>query len=248
MGYFRGAIRSDALNMTTHLNVILPERGARAENTLLLLHGLSGGADDWVRKTGIERYAVRYNLAVFMPEVQRSWYMDMKYGLNYFTYVSEELPRLLAGSFQAPMDSEHLYVAGLSMGGYGATKCALRHPERFAGLIALSSRFFLTEKLAAIENDPAQLNEWRAILGEELTLKREDCLECLLEQASPAMRHMPVYMACGTEDVLYGESVRMSAMMREKGWQVTMEEWPGVHDWAFWDKAIQRALACLLGD
>ena len=248
MAFFRGTFKSNVLNMTTHLNVILPELGVRPERTLILLHGLSGAADDWVRKTSIERYARDYNLAVFMPEVQRSWYIDMKYGRKYFTYVAEELPQLIAGSFNVPTDPEHLYIGGLSMGGYGSTKCVLTHPERYAGLMALSSRFSLVNKLKSIENNPDQQNEWRAILGEDLVLRDCDNLDVLLEDMAQKPQHVRIYVACGTEDSLYGENVRMRDMMRERGLEIEYEEWSGIHDWKFWDAAIQRGLKYVMGD
>ena len=76
-----GVFTSGALNMSTHLHIILPEPD-KMRGTLLLLHGLKGGSEDWQRKTSIERYAAEYGLAVFMPEVQRSWYIDMKWVLG----------------------------------------------------------------------------------------------------------------------------------------------------------------------
>ena len=130
---------SPSLRMATHAFVVLPEYPAQPQNTLILLHGLSGACDTWNRRTSIERYAQKHNLAVIMPEVQRSWYTDMVYGLPYFTFITDELPRLAANTLRVPVDPAHLYVGGLSMGGYGALKCALTYPERYAGCISLSA-------------------------------------------------------------------------------------------------------------
>ena len=73
-----------------------------------------------------------------MPEVQRSWYTDMVYGLPYFTFITDELPRLAANTLRVPVDPAHLYVGGLSMGGYGALKCALRAGDVFSRGASLS--------------------------------------------------------------------------------------------------------------
>ena len=154
--------------MATHAFVVLPEYPAQPQNTLILLHGLSGACDTWNRRTSIERYAQKHNLAVIMPEVQRSWYTDMVYGLPYFTFITDELPRLAANTLRVPVDPAHLYVGGLSMGGYGALKCVLTYPERYAGCISLSARCSVQNKLKLIENDPGQIREWQAILGEDL--------------------------------------------------------------------------------
>lgn len=239
-----GVFTSGALNMSTHLHIILPAPD-KVRGTLLLLHGLSSGCEAWSRKTSIERYATEYGLAVFMPEVQRSWYIDMKYGLPYFTYVSEELPAWIASQFRVPTDPEHLYVAGLSMGGFGAMKLALTHPDRFAGCMSLSPRLYLRDRLEQKANIEQDRREWRAILGEDLIVGPENDLELLAEAAAkgPVPR---IYLACGTEDSLYPESVRMRDHLRSLGLNITYEEWSGTHSWVFWDKAIQRGLEAVV--
>ena len=193
---------SPSLRMATHAFVVLPEYPAQPQNTLILLHGLSGACDTWNRRTSIERYAQKHNLAVIMPEVQRSWYTDMVYDLQYFTFITDELPRLAANTLRVPVDPAHLSVGGLSMGGYGALKCALTYPERYAGCISLSARCSVQNKLKLIENDPGQIREWQAILGEDLTVKPENDLYALLARIQKPAASPRFYVACGTEDFL----------------------------------------------
>ena len=237
---------SPSLRMATHAFVVLPEYPAQPQNTLILLHGLSGACDTWNRRTSIERYAQKHNLAVIMPEVQRSWYTDMVYGLPYFTFITDELPRLAANTLRVSVDPAHLYVGGLSMGGYGALKCALTYPERYAGCISLSARCSVQNKLKLIENDPGQIREWQAILGEDLTVKPENDLYALLARIQKPAASPRFYVACGTEDFLYSESVEMAAALQQTFGHVEYEEWPGVHDWVFWDAAIPRGLISVL--
>ena len=237
---------SPSLRMATHAFLVLPEYPAQPQNTLILLHGLSGACDTWNRRTSIERYAQKHNLAVIMPEVQRSWYTDMVYGLPYFTFITDELPRLAANTLRVPVDAAHLYVGGLSMGGYGALKCALTYPERYAGCISLSARCSVQNKLKLIENDPGQIREWQAILGEDLTVKPENDLYALLARIQKPAASPRFYVACGTEDFLYSESVEMAAALQQTFDHVEYEEWPGVHDWVFWDAAIPRGLISVL--
>ena len=237
---------SPSLRMATHAFVVLPEYPAQPQNTLILLHGLSGACDTWNRRTSIERYAQKHNLAVIMPEVQRSWYTDMVYGLPYFTFITDELPRLAANTLRVPVDPAHRYVGGLSMGGYGALKCALTYPERYAGCISLSARCSVQNKLKLIENDPGQIREWQAILGEDLTVKPENDLYALLARIQKPAASPRFYVACGTEDFLYSENVEMAAALQQTFDHVEYEEWPGVHDWVFWDAAIPRGLISVL--
>ena len=246
MSYFRGDFKSQTLRMRTHMAVILPEEGA-PRGTLILLHGLKGGSDDWVRYTAIERYVQPYGLAVFMPEVQRSWYMDMERGLPYFTYITEELPAFLARTFRVPVDGEHLYIGGLSMGGYGAMKCALTRPERYAGCISLSARFYLENKRALIRDKAQDWSEWQALVGQDVCIGPENDLEHLAQQAAACPRKMPMYMACGTEDPAHDETTRLHAVLVRCGFPAVCEDWPGIHSWDFWDEGIRRGLKSAVG-
>ena len=92
---------SETLEIDVSVNVILPETRIMAQQegkplpTLYLLHGLSDDHTHWVRQTRLEFYARKYRLAIIMPCVNRSFYTDMKRGAKYFTFVSEELPRVM---------------------------------------------------------------------------------------------------------------------------------------------------------
>lgn len=244
MSFYQGSIKSAAMRLYTHVNVLLPE-GAAPERTLLLLHGLSDNADAWVRRTGIGRLADKYRMAVIMPEVQRSWYFDMAHGLPYFTYIFDELIPKLAAEFRIPSDPEHLYVAGLSMGGYGAAKCAFTGPERFAGCMSFSACFYPEERPARM-GDSYETNEWIAILGEQLHFEDKDLLEPLVKKALAEGKKLPkFYQACGTEDGLLNQNEKMDKFLTEEGVPHTCEAWTGIHDWWFWDTAIQKGLAVM---
>ena len=133
---------SEALNVATTVNVILPEAmqgiglttqgQAELPKVLYLLHGYSDDHSIWLRRTSVERYAAAHNLAVMMPAVNHSFYCNEVHGEKYWDYVSEELPRVMHRFFRLSEKPEDTFVAGLSMGGYGAMKLALSHPDRFA--------------------------------------------------------------------------------------------------------------------
>lgn len=100
---------------------------------LYLLHGLSDDHTIWHRRTSIERYVSALGLAVVMPNVGKSFYTDMANGGNYFTFITEELPTLVQSYFPVSAKREDNFIAGLSMGGYGAFKVALSCPEKICG-------------------------------------------------------------------------------------------------------------------
>src|SRR5215218_5562201 len=149
MAHLRCDFFSEALSLSTTMTVILPQetstqigmtgRHRRSQPPVLyLLHGLSDDDSVWLRRTSIERYVAPLGLAVVMPQVHRSFYADQAAGGRYWTFLSEELPALVATFFRVSGRREDTFVAGLSMGGYGAMKWALRQPGRFAKAASLS--------------------------------------------------------------------------------------------------------------
>ncbi|MCF7849336.1 MAG: hypothetical protein K9M45_10825, partial [Kiritimatiellales bacterium] len=132
---------SKTLGLSTAMNVILPQKSeayTEPPALLYLLHGWSDDHSTWARRTSIERYASDYPLAIVMPSVHKSFYCDMAHGSNYWKFISEEVPALVKTWFNVSNDWKTTYVAGLSMGGYGAFKLALGCPGNFAAAASLS--------------------------------------------------------------------------------------------------------------
>ena len=248
MAFFRGDFTSQVMQMVTTIHVVMPEYIDKKDTRVLyLLHGLSDNCSNWFRLTSLERYANEYKIAVVVPEVQRSMYTNMKYGLRYFDYVSEELPRFISQMFGVPNDREHRFVAGLSMGGYGALKCALTYPERYAGCAAFSSACDIQELVHGPLGE-ARKDENRAIYGEKLEIPEEDDLFFLAEQCSKQKEQPCFLMTCGDQDILLPQNHKLRDRMQELGFDLRYEEWEGDHTWMFWDTSLQLALSYLMGE
>jgi putative tributyrin esterase len=237
---------SRTLDIATSMYVILPEAKppARGWPTLYLLHGLMGDHTAWTRETAIERYVQGLDLAVVMPAAGRSFYADMATGPRYGTFVSEELPALAHGMFRLSSARRDNFVAGLSMGGYGAMKLALRRPDLFAAAASLSGSLDMTQHEHA---DAFQLNELAGIFGplEKLAGSENDTL-ALARRIARSRRPCPaLYQWCGTEDFLYRDNVTFRDLARRLKLPLTYEEGPGDHNWASWDRQIRRVLEWL---
>jgi S-formylglutathione hydrolase FrmB len=237
---------SETLQLHTSMNVILPQPAPKRYPVLYLLHGLSDDHTIWLRRTSIERYVDPLGLAVVMPAVHRSFYADMARGNRYWTFVSRELPALVRGFFPISRRREETFVAGLSMGGYGAFKLALSFPQRFAAAASLSGA--LDQAGPAPEHvDPAMQAEMENIYGDlgKLAGSANDAMHLAAQVARSAGPKPHLYQCCGTEDFLYDQNLRFRDHALALGLDLTYEEGPGEHEWGYWDQMIQRVLAWL---
>ena len=262
MAYLEFNYYSKALKKRTKVNVILPEVSKKAEGsgigdtgeykTLYLLHGLSSDNSVWMRYTSVERYAQKYNIAVIMPEVDRSWYTDTAYGINYFTFVAKELPEVCRGYFKGMSGKrEDNFIAGYSMGGYGALKIALTYPEDYMGCASLSGALDITRK-----NRPINIEEWRSIFGfdmksaDELNGTKHDVYELVRKNHKNGEKFPKMYLWCGTEDDKYilENNRTFHKLLEELDIEHLYKDSEGNHTFKWWDIYIQEALEYLLGE
>jgi len=173
-----------------------------------------------------------------LPQVQRSFYADEVHGERFFTFLAEELPEVVRRFFRVSGEREDTFVAGLSMGGYGALKWALHRPGHFAAAASLSGAL----DLEAISQD-----EWRKPLIQRVFDGRigpQDDLFALLEDAD--VESLPsLYVGCGTEDHLYEHNVRFVDEATAAGVDVQVDFRAGEHEWGVWDATIRDVLAWL---
>lgn len=252
---------SDALKLNTDLNIIIPTpnsdelmnhkdtsywRAGAKYQVLYLLHGTYGDYSDWEHLTSIEKYAQNHKLMVVMPSVANSFYQDMAIGPKYLTFLTEELPAYITTLFPASPRREDNFVAGLSMGGYGAWHVAFTKPEQYAAAASLSGALSFPFDMKEYFDDPASPWPFRAIF-ENCDVKAVGSTEAnLLIQVKKILaegKPMPkLFQTVGTEDFTYDTNQAMRRALEELGVAFTYEEHPGIHDWDYWDTHIQRVL------
>ncbi|WNS80655.1 alpha/beta hydrolase family protein [Domibacillus sp. DTU_2020_1001157_1_SI_ALB_TIR_016] len=243
---------SDVLQLSTSMTVILPQqthsqigmqskKNSSKHQTLYLLHGLSDDDTIWTRRTSIERYAAPLGLAVVMPQVHHSFYTDMAYGSRYWTFLTEELPTITQSFFPLSDAREDNFVAGLSMGGYGALKWALSQPERFSAAASLSGAVDIVSRVEEGSRD----HLFELVFGDGQVAGTKHDLFTLLETAQHAAEKPALYQCCGTEDFLYEDNLRFKEACDKTSFDVTVQFDSGSHEWGYWDRKIQDVLRWL---
>lgn len=258
MALLQITFRSETLHRTVPIQVILPTDAkmgsSEAFKTLYLLHGLTENCTAWTSNTRIERWAMERNLAVVMPSAENSFYIDMPYGSSCYgdfgEYIGVELVAMTRKMFPLSEKREDTFIAGLSMGGFGALRNGLKYHDTFGYIACLSGAVHIFEYPF---DDPD-----RNVIGEDacfgdihraaLTDKNPRVAAEILFKKKEAGEKDPypkVYIACGTEDYLLKANRIFADFLKNHQVDVTYEESQGEHDWNFWDEYIQRVLEWL---
>ena len=248
---------SKCLMRTVTFNAIIPvdKFGPQAENaeqkplkTLYLLHGIFGNYTDWVNGTRIQAWAEANDLAVIMPSGENRFYLDdEKSGELYGEFIGKELVEFTRKLFPLSDKREDTFIAGLSMGGYGAIRNGLKYAENFGCVIGLSAALVHDTWKDADNSAPIftfRRNYSEAIFGEYDKVKGSDkdpkaLLLKLKEEGRPVPK---MYLCCGTEDGLVTANRDFRDFLNENGVDLTYVEGPGKHDWVFWDTYIKKVL------
>lgn len=254
-----------ALSRITTFHVLLPNdlppemkkdnpHYDRPVKTLYLLHGFSANHMDWMLGSQIQELSGKYNLAVVMPSGENSFYLNGKgTGRAYETYTAVELVNYCRNTFGLSDKKEDTFIGGLSMGGFGALHTALKYPETFGKVFALSSALIVNEikkMKPGSKNVMADYDYYFQTFGEldKLDHSENNPEYVVEERLKKGDTIQPVYMACGTEDFLINENHEFRDFLIGHGVALTYKESTGVHDWKFWNEYLEPAIVWALAE
>ena len=131
-------------------------------------------------------------------------------------------------------------------------RLALRYPGRYAAAASISGCVEMERGYETFRRqNPSVLEELDNVYGGERELLRgPGSLFGLADRFLKEPQRAPrMYMACGTEDFLFGHHKKFVPALEKNGWDVTHEETPGFgHEWAYWDAQLAAFLPFALGD
>lgn len=243
---------SETLKKMESFRMFLPEQYYSSDShppypVLYLLHGLSDDYTAWSRYTSLERYLLGKNLAVVMPDAARSMYTDMLHGASYWQYISEELPAFVKRNFAVTENRSETFVAGLSMGGYGAFKLALHYPERYGAAASLSGVLDVVSFLPFCEEKISCREEWQNIFGDldSIDGSENDLVSLMVKYQDKSEKLPRLYASCGQEDSLFELNQKFAEHACQHNIALNFESGPGEHDWNYWDNQLPVVLQWL---
>jgi S-formylglutathione hydrolase FrmB/lysophospholipase L1-like esterase len=228
---------SHALGRNTTYTIVLPTTGDAPGTSLpvlYLLHGYSGNHRDWVDQTQLTDLVQKHQIIAVLPDGNYdSWWIDSPLlpQSRFATYLVEDLPAEVESRWGTRTDRAGRSIAGLSMGGHGATVTALRHPDRYASASSLSGILDLRvhpQKWGIPKVLPA---------GSRDTLRQYSFVGNLDKLTSTSYHNAPALLIdCGTSDTAAIEANRRAQeALTNRAIHHTYQEHPGTHSWEYWN-------------
>lgn len=235
---------SASLDRQVHYRILLPagyEGSLRRYPVLYLLHGWHGDYRNWSTLTNLAQYAESLPILIVMPDAGDSWYTNSVAAPRdkFETYIVQDLIEEVDQNWRTLPSAYGRAIAGLSMGGYGAVKFALKHPDKFKFAGSLSGAFNATQaELRQSRSDLAPSLD--AAFGDQLP-EAEDVFRLAERADSTADQYY--YIDCGNRDVDFVQANRafVALLARYKA-SYEYHEVPGGHNWEYWDKRLPDLL------
>ena len=248
MSLFTAHWHSRILEKSTTAQILFPETGKPPFPTLYLLHGLSDDSTMWLRRTRLEVYAASLPLIIVMPDGYRGFYTDNEQGPAYARHIGGELPAFIERTVPAIPRRDARALSGLSMGGYGALRIGLGYRDRFCSVHSHSGAvgWGQNEKIETLAKSPGCegnfASEMLRIYGPSPGGTDHDLLT-LAKRAKTARKLPKILLDCGKEDFLLKDNRAFVKELRAAKIPHSYHEYPGGHNWDYWDTHIRQALA-----
>ena len=257
MVLFRGDIKCKSLQRRTSISVILPadnihflqdteEIVPKPYRTLYLLHGLYGSDDIFLANTSIQKFAEDNGIAIVIPCGENSFYVDNPKAHAYYgEYVGQELLDITRNIFPLSHRREDTFIAGFSMGGYGAVRNGLKYHENFSK-IGMISAALITDDIVNYTEDGNVLRSrdfYESIFGDLDELKGSDMDPKALIERCPNVPD--IYMACGEDDFLFEKNSDFHEFLKDMDIDVDFVKASGEHTWEFSEKYIKEFIKTL---
>ena len=246
-GIHHATVKSAALRRRADISFYVPPNVSVEKLPLvILLHGVYGSHWAWLYKGGAHQVLDRLIKEEHLPPMMLAMPSDGLWGdgsgyvrhrdADYARWIVDEVPEASA-EIDARCQDAPRFISGLSMGGYGALRLGLLHPEKFTAISAHSSITEVTQMQGFVEESQAEFD-----LTDANPLAVLECAK--LNSHRPHLR-----FDCGSEDLLIEHNRTLHRDLEAAGITHVYEEFPGGHTWDYWHLHLADTLrffkACL---
>ena len=231
------SFRSAALNRDVQYRVIFPSnrRSGDKLQVVYLLHGGGGGFRDWSNYSDVARFSER-GLLLVMPEGGASYYTNAVDPPQdrYEDFVVEDLISDVESRFPVAKGRENRAIVGVSMGGFGAIKLALHHPDLFIFVGGLSSAIDVSRRPFTIKR-LQQSHHYNSIFGPSGSQTRRDNDPFVLVRTADPKSAPYFFLTCGEQEGLLPANREFAALLAQHHFQSEFHTVRGGHDWNQWN-------------
>jgi S-formylglutathione hydrolase FrmB len=232
---------SPAIGGVLWYRIVVPSpRGNERPPVLYLLHGANSSPAEVMERSEVVQLAATEHLAVVMPDGQYSYYTNAKHKRNARCEdaITRDLMEDVRTRFPVLAGREHTGIAGISMGGYGAAKLSLKHPDLYGFTGIMSGALDITRRPASLRRFWQTWRIW-TIFGFRPNTRRDEDVFNLLSNAN-GMHQTGWFASCGERDSLHGTNERFVRQIRQHGVQSNLLSTKGGHDWTSWNEAMPQ--------
>lgn len=244
--------RSVALNHEMQYRVLLPVNmiaGARFP-VVYLLHGGDGNFRNWSNYSDVSRFAEK-GVILVMPEGDESYYVNAAERLQdrYEDYVVNDLIADVESKFPVSVGRANRAIVGVSMGGFGAVKLALSHPDLFVFAGGISPAIDVPSRPFSIK----RIQQWRhysLIFGPWGSQTRHNDDPFVLARSADPAKTPYLFLTCGDQEGLLPGNRNFAALLEKRHFRYEFHVVQGGHDWNQWDERLPglfQSLAAHMG-
>lgn len=235
-------VKSPALGQRADVTVHAPTAARATPDVplVVLLHGVYGSHWVWTQKGGAHLTAARLQAAGELPPCVLAMPSDGLWGdgsgylphrlQDFERWIAIEVPAAAAQAVPALTARSPLFLAGLSMGGFGALRIGAKYADRFRAVSGHSSITEFDQLKDFVEERP----------GSYTSLEEDRSVADTIIRTRSSLP--PIRFDCGTEDPLLAANRKLHQTLCSVGVPHDYQEFPGGHEWAYWEAHLVDTL------
>jgi len=233
--------KSASLERDMSYRVIMPARippGGHGLPVVYLLHGGGGEYRNWSNYTDVAQYAEK-GLILVMPQGDESYYTNSaeRPQDRYEDYIAKDLIADVESHFPAAPGRGNRAIVGVSMGGFGAVKLALKHPDLYAVAGGISSALDVPTRPFSIRRY-SQWRHHRSIFGPwKGTVQKANDPFVLAQTADPATTPY-MFLTCGDKEGLLPANGSFASLLERRHFRHEFHVVKGAHNWNQWNEQL----------